>query len=277
MMELPMVLIIVQRLGPSTGSATTGAQGDFSVLNGIISGGYPLPVFCPSNFEDAWQIAEKSVKTAIEFRTPVILLTSKEMVMTNKSFDLATLTEIKKVPKPDLNLNGSYQPYKPGKDLVPPFLPVGNTDYQVRINASTHDYDGMIRKNSPESLGNTKRLKEKFEHRIEELTIFDHDKQEGADRLIISYGISADAARDAVNELRNMNHKVSLLILKTLIPVSDKVMDIMDSYKELIFVEENISGQIKEMIYGKRNYKHIKKVNKIGSMIDPHEIINKVL
>ena len=38
MMELPMVLIIVQRLGPSTGSATTGAQGDLSLLNGIISG-----------------------------------------------------------------------------------------------------------------------------------------------------------------------------------------------------------------------------------------------
>ncbi len=277
MMELPMVLVIVQRLGPSTGSATTGAQGDLAVLNGIISGGYPLPVFCPSNFEDAWELGEKSVKTAIEFRTPVILLTSKEMIMTNKSFDISKLSEINKVAKPELKLNGEYKPYKPEKDLVPPFLPVSNTKHQVRINASTHDYEGMIRKNSPESLSNTKRLKEKFEHRIEELTIYDHDRDEGAEKLIVTYGISSDASRDAVKEMRTNGHKVSLLIMKTLIPVSEEVMDIMDSYKELTFVEENISGQLKEMIYGKRNYKHIKKVNKIGSMIDPHEIINKVL
>jgi 2-oxoglutarate ferredoxin oxidoreductase subunit alpha len=277
MMELPMVLIIVQRLGPSTGSATTGAQGDLAVLNGIISGGYPLPVFCPSDFEDAWELAEKSVKTAIEFRTPVILLTSKEMIMTNKSFDLSKLTEIKKVVKPELKLNGEYKPYKPGKDLVPPFLPVSNTEYQVRINASTHDYEGMIRKNSPESLGNTKRLKAKFDKRIDELTLYDYDKEEGADKLIVTYGISTDAVRDALEEMRNKGQKVSMLTMKTLIPVSDEVMDIMDSYKEVIFVEENITGQLKEMIYGKRNYKHIKKVNKIGSMIDPHEIINEVL
>ena len=48
MMELPLVLILVQRLGPSTGSATTGAQGDLLLLRGAISGGYPLPVLCPS-------------------------------------------------------------------------------------------------------------------------------------------------------------------------------------------------------------------------------------
>lgn len=77
MMELPMVLIVTQRLVPSTGSATTGAQGDLAFLSGIISGGYPIPIFCPASLEDCWNLANSSLQTAIKFRTPVVLLTSK--------------------------------------------------------------------------------------------------------------------------------------------------------------------------------------------------------
>jgi 2-oxoglutarate ferredoxin oxidoreductase subunit alpha len=50
MMELPMVIVLVQRLGPSTGTATCGAQGDISMINGINSGGYPIPTLCPASF-----------------------------------------------------------------------------------------------------------------------------------------------------------------------------------------------------------------------------------
>jgi hypothetical protein len=64
--------------------------------------------------------------------------------------------------------------------------------------------------------------------------------------------------------------------VKSLLPVAQEIMDIMDSYKELIFVEENISGQLKEIIYGKRSYKHIKQVNKLGSMIAPDEILKEL-
>lgn len=274
MMELPMILIVTQRLGPSTGSATTGAQGDLAILNGLISGGYPLPVFCPSDFNDAWWIGAKAVKTAIEFRTPVILLTSKEMIMTNKSFDLASLSEINKVKRPEVKLNGTYQPYKPDDNLVPPFLPVSNTKYQVRINASTHDHDGMIRKNSPESLNNTKRLKQKFEIKKEELADYSVSHIEGAEALIVTYGISADAARDAREQLIQEGEKVDLMVVKTMIPVSDLIIGEMEKYSRIIFVEENIGGQFKEMIFGKRHYAHINQVNKIGSMISPQEIKN---
>ena len=81
MMELPMVIVLVQRLGPSTGSATTGAQGDLLLLRGCVSGGYPLPVFCPSDLTGCWTLAAHAVHTALALRTPVVLLTSKEMLM----------------------------------------------------------------------------------------------------------------------------------------------------------------------------------------------------
>jgi 2-oxoglutarate ferredoxin oxidoreductase subunit alpha len=276
MMELPMVLVIVQRLGPSTGSATTGAQGDLSILNGIISGGFTLPVFSPADFVDGWELAHKCVKTAIEFRTPVVMLTSKEMVMTNKSFDLSLLGPIPYVERSTKAYEGEYKPYLMTDDLVPPFVPVGDKERQVRINSSTHDMMGAIKKANPESLGNTIRLRDKFEKRIDELIEYTHDKEEGADQLIVSWGISVDSARDAITQYRSEGKKVSMLIVKTLLPIAQELIDIMDSYKTLIFVEENISGQLKEIIFGKRPYTHIKQVNKIGSMIAPDEILKEL-
>jgi 2-oxoglutarate ferredoxin oxidoreductase subunit alpha len=276
MMELPMVLVIVQRLGPSTGSATTGAQGDLKFLDGVISGGLPLPIFSPSNFNDAWTLANKAVKTAVEFRTPVIVLTSKELVMTQKGFDMSSLEPIHKIDRSPKKVETPYQPYKAGADMVPPFVPLGNEKYQARFNASTHDNDGLIRKGTPESLANTWRLREKLEKRVHEFSFYELDEEVNATDLIVSWGVTADASRDAVQSIRDKGNKVSLLIVKTLLPVSSGIYKIIDSYKKVLFAEENMTGLYKEMIFGKRNNSKIKTATKFGSMLTPSEIEKKL-
>ena len=130
MMELPLVVVLVQRMGPSTGSATTGAQGDLLLLRGCISGGYPLPVFCPSDVTSCWNLAAHAVETALALRTPVVLLTSKEMVMTGLSLDVAGLPEIERAPWNLYFGTEPYQSYRPGSDQVPPFIAVGSSDHQ---------------------------------------------------------------------------------------------------------------------------------------------------
>ena len=272
-MELPMVIIVTQRLGPSTGSATTGAQGDLSLLKGIISGGYPVPVFSPSSFEDMWELSEKAVKTAIDFRTPVFLLTSKEMVMYQKAFDLNRLKPINKVERKMPEIQGEYVPYRAGENLVPDFIPLGNDEHQVRITASTHDEYANIRKNDPEALANTRRLQEKLMKRIDELTLYDLDKQEGSQKLLVTWGITADAARDAIGQMRENGDKVDLLVVKSLLPVSDELYQIIEKYPQVVIAEENLNGQFKEILYGVKPVKNIKQVNKMGNMITPEEII----
>jgi len=278
MMELPMLLIITQRLGPSTGSATTGAQGDLGVLHGAISGGYPLPVFCPSDFEDSWYLTHEAIKTSIALRTPVVLLTSKEMVMTSKSFDISDLKPLERL---SMNFDSDpielpYQTYRSGQKMVPPFVPAGNDEYQVRFNSSTHDNEGMIRKNNPESLNNTRRLKEKIEKRLNEYTFFEYDQQDDSKDLIVSYGISAEASRDACAEWRKSGHKASLLIVKTLLPVAPDILGIIRQFERVHFVEENITGLYREIIFGKMHADSVFSVEKIGSMITPEEIIKSL-
>ncbi len=272
MMELPMVLIITQRLGPSTGSATTGAQGDLKFLDGIISGGFPLPILSPSDFNDAWTLSNEAVKTAVEFRTPVIILTSKELVMTQKSFDINSLEPLEKIDRTPKAFDPPYQPYKAGEDMVPVFYPLGNDRYQVRFNASTHDNDGLIRKGTPESIANTWRIREKLEKRIDEYAFYELDSEEGATSLIVTWGISTQASIDAVRSIRDNGKKVSLLIVKTLLPVSQKIYTIIDSYETVIFAEENMTGLYKEMIFGKRKNSNVKTATKFGSMLTPSEI-----
>jgi 2-oxoglutarate ferredoxin oxidoreductase subunit alpha len=272
-MELPMVIIVTQRLGPSTGFATIGAQGDLSLVNGIIPG-FPLPTFCPSDFEDCWNLSHKALLTAVSLRTPVILLTSKEMVMTNRSFDMTLLEELSHVKHAPADLTKEYKSYESTPDLVPPFLSLKNSTYQVRINASMHNQTGKIVKND-ESLSVTKRLAEKIMTRATDLAHFTYAKQADASKLIITYGVSAFAVRDAIKDLELKGEKVSYLILKTLIPISAEVKNIITSYTEVIIVEENLNGQLKEMLFGKMPPNNVRSITSFGKMISPSEIALK--
>ena len=276
MMELPMVIILVQRLGPSTGSATTGSQGDLLLLRGVISGGYPLPVLCPSNLEDCWNLASKCLKIAVELRTPVVLLTSKEMIMTNISFDTDKFAPIEPVEIKYFQNGTTYKPYAAGENMAPPFLPLGDDTHQVRINSSTHDPEGFIKKNTPDALANTIRLRDKIEKRIAEYSEFQFDNQENSDTIIVSYGISALATFDAVKTIRSEGGKISNLTLKTLLPIPPEIPGILNQFNHIIFVEENASGLLREIIYGQYRNENIRGVNKIGEMISPQEIINEV-
>ena len=277
MMELPLVIVQVQRLGPSTGSATAGAQGDIMFLRSCISGGYPVPVFFPSNLKDCWDLSYKSLSTAISLRTPVVLLTSKEMIMTNCSYNMSQFQPISPIKRQYYKGTGTYKPYLPDKNLVPPFLPLGNDKHQVRINASTHNMEGFIKKGIPEAMANTARLKQKIENSFNEMKDnYDLDDEKDSNTLIVTYGITSEAARDAVKIIRSGKREISLLVIKGLLPVSQSILDVLKKYTNIIIAEENISGLLKEILYGQIKYDNIRSVNKIGHLINPSEIIIEV-
>lgn len=275
MMELPMVIVLVQRLGPATGTATSGAQGDLALLRGMISGGHQLPVLCTSNFDDCWKLGAKSVEVALKLRTPVVLLTSKEEVMTQKSFDLSKLNEIKAVERKYYSGLEVYQSYKAGEYPVPDFLPAGDDKHQVRINASTHDNWGILQHSTDEALANTARLEEKAKKLIDEYTEYYLAEKPGSDTLIVSYGITAEAAVDAVKKNERKGKPLSLLIPKTLLPVPKIYLDIIKRYKNVIVAEENINAQFSNMMFGENVPENIKSVGSLGKMITPEQILNE--
>ncbi|MBA4321931.1 MAG: hypothetical protein C0408_03865 [Odoribacter sp.] len=277
MMELPMLIILVQRLGPATGTATAGAMGDLSVINGTISGGFQLPAFAISNMKDCWVIPPRAIETAVKLRTPVILLTSKEMVMTLGSFDCSELVIIDTKKMKIYEGKEEYLPYKPDNDGIPPFLPVTQNKHQVRFTASTHDMKGILQNSSPESINNTKRLHNKIINHLDSYTYYESDEQDGADTIIVSYDIAAQASRQAVAELRSKGKPVSLLVAKTILPVPEVYVDIISKYKNIVIAEENLDGQFRQILFGKAGRKGVTGVNGIAEMISPEAIITEVL
>lgn len=276
MMELPMVIMLVQRLGPATGTATCGAQGDIALLNGINSGGYPVPTLCPSSFEDCYSLSAKAVEVAVALRSPVILLSSKEMVMTLKSFDTGQLKPVLPVERNFYEGREPYRPYQPDENGVPPFLPVGSRDHQVRITASTHNADAALQHSTPEALANTERLRFKTETNLPMYTEFDYTRED-SDTLILSFGITAAAARGAAETLRGMGRPVSLLTAKTLFPVPPEYLSAAASHSRVVVAEENQTGQYREILFGKHGREGVTGVNGIGRLLTPSEIVKEVL
>lgn len=277
MMELPMVIILVQRLGPSTGTATCGAQGDILLLRGVISGGYPVPILCISDFDDCWKLSASAVSTSVELRTPVILLTSKESVMTLQSFNKNSLPPVKPVQRRFYNGKSVYQPYAAMQNLVPAFLPVGNNQHQVRLTASTHDTRGLLQHSTEEAIANTCRLQEKIMKNLSNFTYYELDEMKDSNILIFSYGVTSTAAREAVHLLREKGIPVSLLIAKTLLPVPPEYFKILDRYERIIIAEENLNAQYCEILFGGKKPAGVSTVGSIGKKITSQELIKAVV
>ncbi|MCK5079261.1 MAG: hypothetical protein KAR09_04930 [Bacteroidales bacterium] len=276
MMELPMVIVLVQRLGPATGTATSGAQGDITLLNGMLSGGYSIPVISTSKANDCWEMAEHALKTAADLRTPVILLTSKDEVMTQFSFDLDTLKEIKPVERKYYTGDEKFIPYNRDVRGVPEFLPVSNDKHQVRYTASTHNENGILEGITPEALSNTIKIQEKIENNLDSYLHYEFMKEESSDTLLVSYGITANAVREAAKKLKEEGRPVSVFIPKTLLPIPDLYMNIMSGYNNVVIAEENHPGLYRKLLFGAKAPANIHSVNTIGRMIDPNEIIEEV-
>ncbi len=277
MMELPMVIVLVQRLGPATGTATCGAQGDLLLLRGMISGGHPVPVLATSSFNDCWTLSARASEIAVRLRTPVVLLTSKEEVMTQKSFGLSSLEEIKPVSRPLYDKDDPYQSYKAGPKGVPDFLPVSQNVHQVRLNASTHDQQGNLQHSSEEALSNTRRLEHKVVQQMKDYLFYELDSQDGANSLVLACGITAAAAREAVGMMRRDGHRVSLLVPKTLLPVPQTYLEIIGLYSRVVIAEETMNNQLGELLFGSSRPAHIRFAGGLGKMISPREIIREVM
>ncbi|MBM3405544.1 MAG: hypothetical protein FJY10_11740 [Bacteroidetes bacterium] len=277
MMELPMVIVLVQRLGPATGTATRGAQGDIAVLSGTISGGMMIPSFSISNTLDCWRLSAKAVEVAVKYRTPVVIFTSKEEVMTMFNLNLNDLPPVTRVEQRIYDSSETYIPYQAGENKVSPFLPVTSTQHQVRFTASTHDKYGIIQNTSKEAMDNSRRIHEKVVDNVSDFTCYELDEQPGANILLASFGITSQAAREAVASLRASGHLISLLIMKTLFPVPPDYFPIFSRYQKLFIAEENLTGQYRQILFGCKPSDHVTGINEFGKMISPDSIIKKVL
>jgi len=276
MMETPLTLVLVQRLGPATGSATMNAQGDVMLASGIVSGGFVPPVLCPSTVEECAEITALAVNVSETLRVPTIVLTEKEMVVGKRTVDLDKI-----VLPPVANravYAGRPEEFQPYGNLderdVPPFRPVGDPDCQIRLTASTHDAAGFIKALDPKVRRNTERLM--VSRHTELLPACRVDAQKGAEEAIVSYGFTNYAAAEAVRRLRAAGRRVTHVTVRTLFPVlADQIAAALEGTKRVVVPEENLSGQYCRVLLGEGLLRgqDVVRINRMGLCVTPEEIV----
>jgi 2-oxoglutarate ferredoxin oxidoreductase subunit alpha len=279
--ETPLVIALVQRLGPSTGGATQGAQGDILFSEFITSGGYTIPVLYPTNPRECFELTVKAFNWSEKLRTPVVLLSDKEIGMTTETVDYSGLENLpienrKTIDPNDLEIK-DWKMYD-FKNLgdVPLFAPVGGK-IKVTATGSAHNKEGELKKNDPETISVLKHLEEKIQSHRDELIEYKLFEEEDAQTLIISFGITGRTAREVFRRLKNSNKKVSVLIIHSLFPIPENLLkSVSEKYNRIIIAEENLTGQYRMLIQHLFIGKEVIGVNKIGSMITPQEILEKI-
>ena len=275
--EIPIVIVNIMRQGPSTGSATRGADSDVQFMRWGCSGGLPVIVLAAADVSDCFTLTVHAFNLAERFRCPVFVASNKEIGMTSQTVDME---RIEKPPIIDRTLHesGPFLPFKvnQGED-VPSFLPIGGP-VLVRQTSSTHGPAGYITTDPSEIQAGVERLQRKIEANIESFSYFDLEEKKGARTLIVSYGITAGAARAAAELSEERNVPISHLVLKTLWPVPEQVLlSAAEGMERILVVEMNLGQYLQEVrrvlcnqrvdFYGKMS----------GQLISPREIMEEVL
>jgi 2-oxoglutarate ferredoxin oxidoreductase subunit alpha len=121
-------------------------------------------------------------------------------------------------------------------------------------------------------------LEEKIQAHKHELVNVSEDTDEGAETLVISFGITARTMKDAVKSARLSGKKVSSLAVRSLFPIPDKKIQYCSAnVKRVIVAEENINGQYRRLIEPIISGKEVIGVNKVGGMITPDEILGRII
>ncbi len=276
MTETPVVIAMVQRLGPATGSATQGGQGDVLFTEFCTSGGYTIPVLCPSSASECYTLAMTAMNWAEMLRSPVVLLTDKEVAMTCDTIDPARLVEPPVVDRPLAAADDAgWRTYGIANLAdVPTFAPVGGPR-KVMATGSAHNMSGDLKKNDPETLQVLEHLERKIAARRDDLVVLDADLRNGADTLVLSYGVTARAMKTAVAAGRARGLQVSAINVMSLFPVPEQALrQASAGVRRVVVAEENMHGQYRMVVRHLFPGAELVGVNAIGRMITPSEILD---
>jgi 2-oxoglutarate ferredoxin oxidoreductase subunit alpha len=191
---------------------------------------------------DCFTLTVRAFNLAETFRCPVFIASNKEIGMTRESVDLEALEKpalVDRTAPPD---RAHFQPFQISNgQTVPYFLPIGDS-IPVRQTSSTHGADGYITTDAGEIRSFQRRLQDKLQISIEHYSYHEFIA-ENTRTLLITYGVTARAAKAACRLLRQQGRPVSLLVLKTLWPLPEALIRRSARQAERVVVIEMNLGQ----------------------------------
>jgi 2-oxoglutarate ferredoxin oxidoreductase subunit alpha len=252
MLELPMIVIDVQRAGPSTGMPTKTEQSDLLLALYGRHGESPLPVIAPSTPGGCFDAAFEAVQIAVRYRTPVILLSDSFLASSSEPWKIPSVADLAAIdpafePAPDGGQE--FLPYGRDEKLARPWAIPGTPGLQHRIGGlEKADGTGNISYDG----GNHQRMTNLRAARVAgiEVPALEVDSEPGATLLVLGWGSSEGAIRAGVRRARIAEHKVASAHLRNLNPLPANTGDVLRSFDRVLVPEMN-TGQLAQVLRAK--------------------------
>jgi 2-oxoglutarate ferredoxin oxidoreductase subunit alpha len=244
-MELPLVVLDVQRGGPATGLPTKSEQTDLlQVLFGR-NGESPMPVMAATSPTDCFDAAYMACKIALEHMTPVVLLTDAFVANGSGAFRLPNLAEYPAINPPYVpeELKGSWTPYQRQEENGVRYWAVpGQEGYTHILGGLEKDGKTGAISTDPDNHDMMCRLRAEKVAKIPvpDLVV---EGDEDADLLIVGFGSTYGHLYSAMDELRKQGNKVALAQFKYINPLPKNTAEVLKKYKKVVVAEQNL-GQL---------------------------------
>jgi 2-oxoglutarate/2-oxoacid ferredoxin oxidoreductase subunit alpha len=253
--ELPLVVVNVQRGGPSTGMPTKTEQSDLLMALFGRHGEAPMPVLAAQSPADCFWSAMEAMKIAVKWMTPVLLLTDGYLGNGSEPFRIPDPKDLPKVePRYQTQPNyadGKYMPYLRDEKLIRPWAIPGTPGLEHRIGGLEKDsltgmvsYDGMNHERM------VKTRAQKIRNVVEDVPDVEPFGSKSGDLLLVSWGGTYGSVRGAAEELVHQGKKVGHAHLRWLNPLPKNLGEVLRSYKKVLVPEVN-DGQLAFYLRGK--------------------------
>jgi 2-oxoglutarate ferredoxin oxidoreductase subunit alpha len=245
--ELPLVVVNVQRGGPSTGMPTKTEQSDLFIALFGRHGEAPLPVIAAQSPGDCFWSAMEAMKIAVKWMTPVILLTDGYLANGSEPFRIPDPSELPKVePKYQTtpNHDGAYMPYLRDAKLIRPWAIPGTPGLEHRIGGLEKDsMSGMVSYDGMNHERMVKTRAQKIRNVIEDVPDVEVFGAKTGDLLLVSWGGTYGAVHGAAEELVAQGKKVGHVHLRWLNPLPKNLGEILKGFEKVLVPEVN-DGQL---------------------------------
>jgi 2-oxoglutarate ferredoxin oxidoreductase subunit alpha len=254
MLELPLIVIDVQRAGPSTGMPTKTEQSDLLMALHGRHGESPLPIIAPSTAGGCFDAAFEAARIAIRYRTPVILLSDTFLASSSEPWRVPAVADLPEIDPDFATAAGDgkeFLPYSRDGRLARPWAIPGTPGLQHRIGGlEKADGTGNISYDGANHARMTELRAAKIAGIAREIPPLAVDSEPGASLLVLGWGSSEGAIRAGVRRARAAGLKVASAQLHHLDPLPSNTGDVLRSFDRVLVPEMN-SGQLAQVLRAK--------------------------
>lgn len=246
MTEIPVVIVDVQRSGPSTGGATVCAQGDLMQVKYGRSGDCPMIVLYPNSVKEIYKTTIRAFNLAEKYMSPVILLMDETIGHMRENIDLSEYENVEIINRklPDVPPE-EYKPYEPDAEGIVHLMPFGNKEgYRYVIQGMHHGADGMPNLSPATLQCSLDRINGKLDRHKEDIWEWEAVDLDDADIVVVAVGCVSRSATEAVHAMRKQGIKAGLFRPITLWPFPDEPLMKATEHAKAVIVPEMNMGQL---------------------------------